>query len=121
MAIEQRIGRIHRIGQTRDVFVFNLAAKNTIEYYILDILDKKINMFEMVVGEMDMILGDIHDEEDFSDIVMDAWANTQDEESIKEKMNQIGDRLVENKKQYLKVKELDDSLFGDSMKVRKGD
>src|SRR5690625_1449645 len=38
MAIEQRIGRIHRIGQERDVFVYNLVAKDTIEYYILDLL-----------------------------------------------------------------------------------
>jgi superfamily II DNA/RNA helicase len=26
MSIEQRIGRIHRIGQTRDVFIFNLIT-----------------------------------------------------------------------------------------------
>ena len=31
MAIEQRIGRIDRIGQTREVFVFNLVTAGTIE------------------------------------------------------------------------------------------
>ena len=31
MAIEQRIGRIDRIGQTREVFVFNLVTRGTIE------------------------------------------------------------------------------------------
>ncbi len=50
MAIEQRIGRIHRIGQKQNVFVYNLVAEDTIEYYILDLLDRKINMFELVVG-----------------------------------------------------------------------
>lgn len=34
MRIEQRIGRLHRIGQTRDVFIFNLSVKDTIEDYI---------------------------------------------------------------------------------------
>ncbi|WP_255259585.1 DEAD/DEAH box helicase [Lentibacillus sp. CBA3610] len=58
MAIEQRIGRIHRIGQEQDVYVYNLVTEDTIEYYILDLLDRKINMFELVVGEVDAILED---------------------------------------------------------------
>ncbi|MDO9349613.1 MAG: SNF2-related protein, partial [Deltaproteobacteria bacterium] len=52
MRIEQRIGRLHRIGQTRDVFVFNLSVKETLEDYVIDLLDNKINMFEMVIGEI---------------------------------------------------------------------
>lgn len=36
IAIEQRIGRIHRIGQTRDVFVYNLVAKDTNVFPTLD-------------------------------------------------------------------------------------
>ena len=41
MAIEQRIGRIDRIGQVREVFVFNLATSGTIEDQVLRILDEK--------------------------------------------------------------------------------
>ncbi len=59
MKIEQRIGRIHRIGQKKEVHIFNFCATGSIEDYILDILDRKINMFEMVIGEIDMILGRI--------------------------------------------------------------
>jgi SNF2 family DNA or RNA helicase len=55
--IEQRVGRIHRVGQSRPVEIFNLAAQGTVEDYILQILDQKLNMFELVIGEMDMILG----------------------------------------------------------------
>ena len=73
MRIEQRIGRLHRIGQTRDVFVFNLTVKGTLEDYIIDILDNKINMFEMVIGEIEPILGHLEKEEDFEDIVMQLW------------------------------------------------
>lgn len=32
MKIKQRIGRLHRIGQTQDVFIFNLAIAGSIEY-----------------------------------------------------------------------------------------
>lgn len=111
MAIEQRIGRIHRIGQTRDVFVYNLVAKDTIEHYILDLLDRKINMFELVVGEVDAILGDIEDDSDFSDLVMKAWAESDDKENIQKELEQIGDKLFENKQRLLKQKQLDDRLF----------
>ncbi|MET1250126.1 SNF2-related protein [Sporolactobacillus sp. STCC-11] len=111
MAIEQRIGRIHRIGQTRDVFVYNLVAKDTIEHYILDLLDRKINMFELVVGEVDAILGDIESEEVFSDLMMENWVKADTKEDIEKGMEKIGDRLFENKQQLLKQKELDDRLF----------
>jgi len=59
MAIEQRIGRIDRIGQTREVFVFNLVARGTVEEQVLRLLDEKINMFELVVGEAGAILGEL--------------------------------------------------------------
>jgi superfamily II DNA or RNA helicase len=64
MAIEQRIGRIDRIGQTRAVFVFNLVTTGTIEDAVLRILDEKINMFELVVGEVGAILGEFEDRHD---------------------------------------------------------
>jgi len=69
MKIEQRIGRIHRIGQTQDVFIFN-SVKDSIEEYI-PILHDKINMFELVVGEIETILGNVDDEFDFSEVVME--------------------------------------------------
>jgi superfamily II DNA or RNA helicase len=40
MAIEQRIGRIDRIGQQREVFVFNLVTRGTLEEQILQLLDE---------------------------------------------------------------------------------
>jgi SNF2 family DNA or RNA helicase len=111
MAIEQRIGRIHRIGQTRDVFVYNLVAKDTIEHYILDLLDRKINMFELVVGEVDAILGDIEEDGDFSELMMKAWTESNSKEEIQNELEQIGDKLFENKQKLLKQKQLDDRLF----------
>lgn len=56
MRVEQRIGRIHRLGQTRDVYIYNLSTQGTIEEYILYLLYEKIHLFEMVIGELDQIL-----------------------------------------------------------------
>lgn len=56
MRLEQRIGRVHRLGQTRDVHIYNLATRRTIEEHILLLLYEKINMFQMILGELDSIL-----------------------------------------------------------------
>ena len=56
MRLEQRIGRIHRLGQERDVYIYNMATKHTVEEHILKLLYEKIHLFEKVVGDLDDIL-----------------------------------------------------------------
>ncbi len=56
MRIEQRIGRLHRIGQSGQVNIYNLFAEETIEQHLLELLDRKINLFRQVIGELDVIL-----------------------------------------------------------------
>jgi SNF2 family DNA or RNA helicase len=113
MRIEQRVGRIHRVGQTRDVRIYNLSARGTVEDYLLEILDQKLNMFELVIGEMDMILGQIEDERDFEDLLVDAWIGAQNAEDLREKFNQLGDKLIEARKTHQKTQEYDEALFGE--------
>jgi SNF2 family DNA or RNA helicase len=112
MKIEQRIGRIHRLGQQNEVMIYNLCGAESIEEYILDILDRKINMFEMVIGEIDMILGRIRDEKDFSDMVCDIWTNSLSKKEREHGFDQLAARLQRSKAQYKKTRELDEKLFG---------
>ncbi|MEK3882559.1 SNF2-related protein [Paenibacillus sp. PL2-23] len=56
MRVEQRIGRVHRLGQTEDVRIYNLCTQGTIEEHIVNLLHEKINLFELVIGELDHIL-----------------------------------------------------------------
>jgi SNF2 family DNA or RNA helicase len=56
MKIEQRIGRVHRFGQVNDVEIFTMPTKGTIDEYLLYILTSKVNLFEIVIGELDTIL-----------------------------------------------------------------
>ena len=115
MKIEQRIGRIHRIGQENDVFVFNLSAAETLEAHILDILDAKINMFELVIGELDMILGNVEEEEDFEDTIMDLWAGAKTEEELRQGFDSLGEKLAQAKARYEQTKEYDDKIFGSEL------
>lgn len=113
MRIEQRVGRIHRVGQTRDVRIYNLSARGTVEDYLLEILDQKLNMFELVIGEMGMILGQIEDERDFEDFLADAWFGAQNVEDLRANFDQLGNKLVEARKAHQKTQEYDEALFGE--------
>jgi hypothetical protein len=80
---------------------------------VLDILDRKLNMFELVIGEMDMILGQLSDERDFEEIVMDIWAQAPTDEALVAGMAALGDALVEARTAYQQMKEYDEALFGE--------
>ncbi|HLA28791.1 MAG TPA: SNF2-related protein [Syntrophales bacterium] len=113
MRIEQRIGRLHRIGQTRDVFIFNLSVRGTIEDYIIEILDGKINMFEMVIGEIEPILGHLKEEADFDELIMDIWMKSADREGMKEHFEKLGDEMAAAKQRYIGTRTLDQEIFGE--------
>ncbi len=57
--LEQRIGRVHRLGQHRPVRVVHLVAQGTIEEGMLSLIDFKKSMFAGVLdgGEQEVFLG----------------------------------------------------------------
>jgi SNF2 family DNA or RNA helicase len=113
MQIEQRLGRLHRVGQTHDVLLTNLVSKGSIEERILHVLETKINMFELVVGELDMILGRIDDDFDFERAVFDAFATADDDGAFARRMDEIGADLVAARDTYLRSRLGMDALVGD--------
>lgn len=117
MQIEQRIGRIHRIGQEKEVQVYNFCAAGSLEDHILDVLDRKINMFELVVGEIEMILGRIEGEQEFSDLVYEIWVRHADESQRKKAFDSLGSLLKRARGAYEKSKELDEKLFHEDFGV----
>lgn len=117
MRIEQRLGRLHRIGQTREVRVINLVTAGTLEHELIEVLERKLDLFALVVGEMDMILGDIEEEASFEEAVFDAWAGASDAAGARASLETLGDRLHEAKKAFRFQQELNDSILGDRMGV----
>jgi SNF2 family DNA or RNA helicase len=101
MQIEQRLGRLHRVGQEHDVLLTNLVASGTIEEQVLRVLEAKINLFELVVGELDMILGRVDDEFDFETTVFEAFVASEDDAEFGERMAVIGDDLARARTDYL--------------------
>jgi hypothetical protein len=79
MAVEQRIGRIHRYGQQETVQVYNLVAENTVEDRVYSILEDKLTEIAESIGKMDSVTGEVS--EDFrSEILglMSSLTNYQD-------------------------------------------
>ena len=116
MAIEQRIGRIDRIGQQREVFVFNLVTRGTVEEQILHLLDEKISMFEMVVGEVGAILGSLDEEREFADLMFEAWLHTT-AASREEAFDALARRLQGAMEHHQSAKALDQALFGEDFET----
>ncbi len=60
MKVEQRIGRIDRIGQKAErITILNFAVANTIEEKILSRLYERIGIFERSLGDLEPILGEM--------------------------------------------------------------
>ncbi len=56
MAVEQRIGRLDRIGQKKNIFIYNLATKGTMEEHVVDLIINKMCCIGLVMGELPIIL-----------------------------------------------------------------
>ena len=56
MAVEQRIGRLDRIGQVKNIHVYSLATKNTMEEHVVDLIINKMCCIGLIMGELPIIL-----------------------------------------------------------------
>ncbi|MHB8897244.1 MAG: DEAD/DEAH box helicase [Thermoguttaceae bacterium] len=113
MRIEQRVGRIHRIGQTREVFIFNICAAGSLEARLLDLLTDKIRMFELVVGEVGSILGNLEGGEEFETLVLNLWLRSATNRDLDQSFDALGRTLLDAQEEYLTTKQLDEALFGE--------
>jgi len=92
MRVEQRIGRIDRIGQKFDkLHIFNLCIVDSIEDRILNRLYNKLNIFENSIGELEPILGELEKELNISELI------NLSQEEINKKLN-LKELALERKK-----------------------
>lgn len=72
MKIEQRCGRVDRIGQQRDVHIYNFIVGETVENRIREVLEEKLSVIlkEMGVDKYSDVLDSEVAECDFTDVYM---------------------------------------------------
>lgn len=109
MEIEQRIGRLHRLGQSRPVRIYNFVQAGTLQEHLLELLQEKLNLFELVVGETGLVLGERFSSDEFAEEVLRRWRES--EGRVGEALADLGQQLAEARDQYREVKQLDQTLF----------
>src|SRR6185295_19284519 len=88
-----------------------LAARGTIEAYVLEILDRKIRMFELVVGEMEEILGTWQPHGSFEDEVFRRWTESSSPRARKRRFDELAQHLMVARRLYQKQKDQQSWLF----------
>lgn len=105
MKIEQRIGRIDRIGQNKDVLVFNFVIKDTVEEHIREILDNKLNVIADEFGDDKKrdVLSLLNEEYNFDNIFIEAIKARK----VKEKqLQKIGNEMYTQAKEVIENQQL---------------
>jgi superfamily II DNA/RNA helicase len=109
MRLEQRIGRIHRLGQTSDVLIINLVTEGTVEAYLLYLLERKINMFQKVIGEIEAVMATLP--APYERILAHLVLDSESEAQVAERFAAFGNELAQACDTYERVRRLNHQLF----------
>ncbi len=99
--LEQRMGRIHRYGQTREVYIYNLVAVDTREGEVLAALLEKLEQIKQQLGS-DRVFDVINDvlDRNLRDLIIDAITNRRNWQEIVRELQATPDaELIERVRQ----------------------
>ncbi len=107
MRLEQRIGRLDRIGQeSPNIYIFNAFCKDTIEDRILSRLYDRIQVFKDSIGDLEEILGEV-----IQSLELDVFLNDyQTEEDVNRKAMQVEQAII-NKQRISKDLEIKSGML----------
>ena len=93
--LEQRMGRIHRYGQQKEVFIFNLVAADTREGMVLNRLFEKLEEIRRAMGSDKVfdVLSEVFYNKNLSQLMVDAAAGARDMDEI---LGEIDIKVDEN-------------------------
>lgn len=113
MVVEQRIGRIDRIGQQSELInIFNFIYKDTIEEQIYTRLFNRIGLFNEALGNLDEILGET--EEYIEGEIQKIYKEKLSKAEINERLDRIAAAYERNKLDLQRIDEgLKDSFSND--------
>jgi len=120
--LEQRMGRIHRYGQDKEVFIFNLVAEDTREGRVLNRLFQKLDEIRKALGSDKVFdcLGEVLFNENLSQLLIDAASNSRriedilkdidivvDEDYISKVKENLGESLATHFIDYTQIREME--------------
>lgn len=119
--LEQRMGRIHRYGQTREVYIANLVAEDTREGRVLVRLFEKLQEIQEALGTDKVfdVVNDVIKGKDLATMLVEAAANvrsleeilsdldiTIDEDYIAQVKESLGESLATHYIDYTRIREM---------------
>ncbi|MHA1758632.1 MAG: DEAD/DEAH box helicase, partial [Promethearchaeota archaeon] len=119
--LEQRMGRIHRYGQQKEVFIFNLVAEDTREGQVLKKLFDKLEEIKNALGRDKVfdVISDVYHGIDLSRLLLEAAASARnidqiiqeldlviDEQYINQIRENLGDSLATKFIDYTRIKDM---------------
>ncbi len=119
--LEQRMGRIHRYGQQKDVYIFNLVAEDTREGKVLTKLFDKLGEIRDKLGSDRVfdVIGDVFYGKNLYQLIIDAVTNAKtmddilkeldiepDEKYISQIKKALGESLATRFIDYTRIREM---------------
>jgi SNF2 family DNA or RNA helicase len=122
MSVEQRIGRLDRIGQKKDMNIYSLATKNTMEEHVVDLIINKMCCIGMVIGELPIILFNLGLDSDgmggtnkIEEMLMNAFINSKNNLSrFSKEVKKIEDLIQKGMDGYQESKEASSKLLDET-------
>ncbi|MFI1996074.1 SNF2-related protein [Actinoplanes sp. NPDC020271] len=111
MRVEQRIGRVHRITQTRNVHIANLFARDTLDENVYRLLHDKLAMFELLFGQVVTVLGELGGAQDTSmeaRVLEALYANS--DHTMQRRLDELGNDLADARTRAGKMMTADSGL-----------
>jgi superfamily II DNA/RNA helicase len=113
MRVEQRIGRVDRIGQQADkIIIVNFTSLGTIESRILDRLYVRLGVFERALGELELVLG-----EELELFTRDLFSRALTQQQQDERLDRIARAVEERRRQAALVEEEHGALLSAVQRV----
>lgn len=113
MRVEQRIGRVDRIGQQADkIIIVNFTSLGTIESRILDRLYLRLGVFERALGELELVLG-----EELELFTRDLFSRALTPQQQDERLDRIARAVEERRRQAALVEEEHGALLSAVQRV----
>jgi SNF2 family DNA or RNA helicase len=119
--LEQRMGRIHRYGQKKDVYIFNLVAEDTREGKVLIKILEKLDEIREALGSDKVfdVIGEIFQAKNLYQLILDSVSNAKtldeiineidikvNEEYVSKIKDVLGESLATKYIDYTKIKEI---------------
>ncbi len=124
--LEQRLGRIHRYGQQKEVHIYNLVAIETLEGRVMDALFRKLERIRAALGSDRVfdVIGEVVVGRSLQELIVDAIARRKTLEQILDEIEAIPDieavrRVREAALEALATRHIDlQRVLGEDRKAR---